>query len=183
MSSWRYISPLTDALRSFRSDILAPRKLSTKMSNDVKNHPDSKTTEIGLENAEAEYAIELNKLGKDADQNVPVSPFKDLPRSKAIWVFKKAVLYAVLVAWAALMDGFLISSESGGAPDILNQLTEISVPGSIVANKYFIAQFCTVTEANGNCALDSVYVGAWTAVQSVGQIIGEYLPVVYSSSN
>lgn len=46
------------------------------------------------------------------------------------------------------------------------------VPGSIVANKNFIAQFCTVTEGDGKCALDSVYVGAWTAVQSVGQIIG-----------
>jgi hypothetical protein len=54
-------------------------------------------------------------------------------------------------------------------------LADSSVPGSIVANKYFIAQFCTVTEANGKCALDSVYVGAWTAVQSVGQIIGKSL--------
>lgn len=79
------------------------------MSADIKNHPDSKTTEIGIENAEAEYAIELNK-GNDAEQNIPVSPFKDMPRRKAIWVFRRAVLYAVLVAWAALMDGFLISS-------------------------------------------------------------------------
>lgn len=50
-----------------------------------------------------------------------------------------------------------------------------AVPGSIVANKHFIAQFCTVKEANGKCALDSVYVGAWTAVQSVGQIIGKHV--------
>lgn len=35
------------------------------------------------------------------------------------------------------------------------------------------AQFCTVIEGDGKCALDSVYVGAWTAVQSVGQIIGK----------
>lgn len=78
----------------------------------VKNHPDSKTTEMAIENAETEYANELDKGGKDLDQDIPVSPFKDIPRRKAIWVFKKAVMYAVLVAWAALMDGFLISSTS-----------------------------------------------------------------------
>jgi hypothetical protein len=86
------------------------------MNADIKNHPDSKTTEIALENAEADYAIELNKMGKDADQNIPISPFKDMPRKKAIWVFRRAVFYAVLVAWAALMDGFLISSECTIAP-------------------------------------------------------------------
>lgn len=80
--------------------------------NVVKEHPDSKTTEIAIENAEAEYANELDKVPKDAEDDIPVSPFKDLPRRKAIWVFKKAVMYAVLVAWAALMDGFLISSMS-----------------------------------------------------------------------
>lgn len=138
----------------------------------VKTHPDSKTTEMAIENAEAEYANELEKDAKGIEQDVPVSPFKDLPRRKAIWVYKKAVMYAVLVAWAALMDGFLISSTTSVYPKSAQLTISSTVPGSIVANKYFIRQFCTVTEANGNCALDSVYVGAWTAVQSVGQIIG-----------
>jgi hypothetical protein len=42
--------------------------------------------------------------------DVPVSPFKDLPRRKALWVFRRAVFYSVLIAWAAIMDGYLISS-------------------------------------------------------------------------
>lgn len=46
-----------------------------------------------------------------------------------------------------------------------------TVPGSIVANTYFIKQFATVC-SKGSCALDARYVGAFTGVQSVGQIIG-----------
>ena len=54
---------------------------------------------------------------------------------------------------------------------MVNPLT--LVPGSIVANPYFIDQFATICDANGqNCALDARYVGAFTAVQSIGQIIG-----------
>lgn len=76
--------------------------------NQVKNHPDIKTTDIPIENAEEHYAKVL-----DAGQSdVPVSPFKDLPRRQALWVFRRAVLYAVLIAWAAIMDGYLVSSES-----------------------------------------------------------------------
>ena len=46
-----------------------------------------------------------------------------------------------------------------------------AVPGSIVANTYFINQFCTVHSSKG-CALDARYVGAFTGVQSIGQILG-----------
>jgi len=136
----------------------------------VKAHPDSKATDIAIEDAEAIYA---KKLDRDDSEEVPVSPLKDMPRRQAVWVFRKAVLFAMLVAWAAIMDGYLISSESTSSNHFSRVLLTWTVPGSIVANKHFIAQFCTVTEANGSCALDSVYVGAWTAVQSVGQIIGE----------
>ncbi len=47
-----------------------------------------------------------------------------------------------------------------------------SVPGSIVANKSFIAQFGTERNAKGALVLDPRYVGGFTAVQSIGQIIG-----------
>jgi len=137
----------------------------------IKAHPDSKTTDIAIEDAEAEYA---KKLNTGDYEDIPVSPLKDMPRRQAVWVFRKAVLFAMLVAWAAIMDGYLISSK-WLAYSHVSRLKRL-VPGSIVANKHFVAQFCTVTESNGSCALDSVYVGAWTAVQSVGQIIGK--PVI-----
>lgn len=73
----------------------------------VKAHPDTKATDIAIEDAEAEYAKKLH----NADyEEIPVSPLKDMPRRQAVWVFRKAVLFAMLVAWAAIMDGYLISS-------------------------------------------------------------------------
>lgn len=78
------------------------------MSNLVKNHPDSKTTSMGIENAETIYLETIDKHAVDDD--IPVSAFKDMSRRDAIWTFRKAILFAVLVAWAAIMDGYLISS-------------------------------------------------------------------------
>jgi ABC-type transporter Mla maintaining outer membrane lipid asymmetry permease subunit MlaE len=80
------------------------------MSNLVKNHPDSKTTSMGIENAETTYVETLDKHA--AEDDIPVSAFKDMPRRQAIWAFRKAILFAILVAWAAIMDGYLISSRS-----------------------------------------------------------------------
>lgn len=82
----------------------------------------------------------------------PVSAFADLPRLKALKVFWKVAFFCVAVAWAAIMDGFCIT-----------------IPGSIVANKYFIAQFGTII-VNGKLTLDARYVGAFTGVQSAGQV-------------
>ena len=79
----------------------------TKMDK-IKAHPDSKTTDMVIEDAEVEYA---KKLGNLDTEEIPVSPLKDMPRRQAVWVFRKAVLFAMLVAWAAIMDGYLISSE------------------------------------------------------------------------
>jgi hypothetical protein len=73
----------------------------------IKSHPDSNTTDIAIEDAEAVYA---KKLDDGDHEEVPVSPLKDMPRRQAVWVFRKAVLFAMLVAWAAIMDGYLISS-------------------------------------------------------------------------
>jgi hypothetical protein len=84
------------------------RPFITTTMDQVKAHPDTKTTDIAIEDAEAIYA---KKLDRDDSEEVPVSPLKDMPRRQAVWVFRKAVLFAMLVAWAAIMDGYLISSE------------------------------------------------------------------------
>lgn len=74
------------------------------------------------------------------------------------------------------MDGYLISSSSNAL--LYNHLHQVlicpqpTVPGSIVANKSFIAQFATERTAKGAMVLDPRYVGGFTAVQSIGQIIG-----------
>jgi MFS family permease len=49
------------------------------------------------------------------------------------------------------------------------------VPGSIVANPGFVAQFSTMRNAAGKQILDPQIVGAWGGVQSGAQIITQYL--------
>lgn len=46
----------------------------------------------------------------------------------------------------------------------------LSLPGSIVANRGFIAQFGTVY-VNGQLQLDAQYVGLWNAINFVSQVI------------
>lgn len=55
---------------------------------------------------------------------------------------------------------------------VIRRYLTFLVPGSIVANATFIDQFGTVTSSTGVLSLDSRYVGGFTAVQSIGQIIG-----------
>lgn len=47
----------------------------------------------------------------------------------------------------------------------------VTIPGNIVANPGFVAVFGTIQTSAG-LVLDPRYVGAWTGVQSAGQIIG-----------
>lgn len=75
------------------------------------SHPirieDDKPTVATLEHAADVHDTKANIVSDD----IPVSPFKDLPRRKALWVYRKAVLISVLIAWSAIMDGYLVSSE------------------------------------------------------------------------
>ena len=57
-------------------------------------------------------AIEDTKVdARDGTAEVPVSPLKDLPRKKSLWVYKKAILISVMIAWSSIMDGYLVSSK------------------------------------------------------------------------
>jgi len=47
----------------------------------------------------------------DTVDTIPVSPLKDLPRRKSLFVYKKAILISVMIAWSSIMDGYLVSSE------------------------------------------------------------------------
>lgn len=51
-------------------------------------------------------------------------------------------------------------------------LTVLRVPGSIIANAGFVAQFGTIVAADGSRALDPNHVGAWGGIGSAGQIVG-----------
>jgi hypothetical protein len=137
-------------------------------------------TKTQLEHEHLEKTKSLGNEGEGDQPPPPESPFKHMPRRKAARVFWKVVICCVMVAWTAIMDGFLITSEWHRAPGEVRDCAGTkafvaynprTVPGSIVANTYFIQQFATVC-SKGSCALDARYVGAFTGVQSVGQIIG-----------
>ena len=51
-------------------------------------------------------------ITKPSTNGPPQSPFKDLKRSKAIVLFWRTALFCFMAAWGAIMDGFLITSES-----------------------------------------------------------------------
>lgn len=72
--------------------------------------------DVALEKDEHDhYDNAIDKSGHDIE-SIPVSPFRDMKRSKALRVFWRVALYAILAAWAAIMDGFLITSELVSAP-------------------------------------------------------------------
>lgn len=63
-----------------------------------------------------EHLEKTKSLGNDGEGEgdqapPPESPFKHMPRRKAAKVFWKVVICCVMVAWTAIMDGFLITSE------------------------------------------------------------------------
>lgn len=66
--------------------------------------------EVALEKAEHDHVELKGKVA--AEDEMPVSPFRDMPRRQAIRVFWRVCLYSILVAWVAIMDGFLITSRS-----------------------------------------------------------------------
>ena len=57
--------------------------------------------------------IDDTQKGKPNDRldAIPISPLKDLPRRKSLFVYKKAILISVMIAWSSIMDGYLVSSE------------------------------------------------------------------------
>jgi hypothetical protein len=62
-----------------------------------------------------EHLEKTKSLGNEGEGDQPPpppeSPFKHMPRRKAAKVFWKVVICCVMVAWTAIMDGFLITSE------------------------------------------------------------------------
>jgi hypothetical protein len=72
-------------------------------------HPDDKPETVMVELAQLD---DDHKLAGQSDVTdaTPVSPLKDLPRRKSLFVYKKAIIISVMIAWSSIMDGYLVSS-------------------------------------------------------------------------
>ncbi|KAF6824322.1 MFS alpha-glucoside transporter [Colletotrichum plurivorum] len=79
--------------------------------------------------------------------------------SLSVWetakLFKIATACCFAAAFSAATDGYQIGMNAG-----------------IVANKGFVHQFSTLTDATGKPYLDSPILSAWSSIMSVGQILG-----------
>jgi hypothetical protein len=68
--------------------------------------------DLAVQKAEHDHIeVDDTNLKSGLEDAPPMSAFQNMPRSKAIRVFWKVALFSVLVAWTAIMDGFLITSE------------------------------------------------------------------------
>lgn len=81
--------------------------------------------------------------------------FDEMGVLATIRVFKKAVFIGALAAFATSFEGY-----------------QISVTGTIIANKGFIKQFGTAHSAAGALILDANVLAVWGGIQSLGQGIG-----------
>ena len=69
---------------------------------------------IDLDIKHVDTQIESGQMdgGTKVSGDTPVSPFRDMPRMKAVRVFWFTCLCAFLIAIVAIMDGYLITSRS-----------------------------------------------------------------------
>ncbi|KAF2008744.1 general substrate transporter [Aaosphaeria arxii CBS 175.79] len=84
-----------------------------------------------------------------------LSGYESLTRWETVKTFKIATLVCFAAAFSAATDGY-----------------QIGMNASIVANKGFVLEFATKTNAKGQLFLESPILSGWSSIQSVGQIIG-----------
>ncbi|KAF4555557.1 Sugar (and other) transporter-like protein 33 [Elsinoe fawcettii] len=84
-----------------------------------------------------------------------VSGYETLTPWQTIKTFRIAAGVCALAAFSAATDGY-----------------QIGINGSIIANTGFVREFATGIDANGQPFLTSPIISAWSAIMSVGQIIG-----------
>ncbi|KAF5241036.1 hypothetical protein FANTH_9253 [Fusarium anthophilum] len=90
-----------------------------------------------------------------ASKGQGLSGYETLSLWETCKAFKVCTAYCFLVAFSAATDGY-----------------QIGINGNIIANPGFIRQFATKVDADGNPTFASPILSAWSAIMSVGQIIG-----------
>ncbi|KAI1013794.1 hypothetical protein LB503_010531 [Fusarium chuoi] len=110
-----------------------------------------------LDNEVAEFHVE--QAMKASEVKVQAGQLSSGYESLSLWqtvkVFKVATAYCFAAAFSAATDGY-----------------QIGINGSIIANKGFVHQFATATNADGDEYLTAPILAGWSSIMSVGQIIG-----------
>ncbi|KAF5627226.1 sugar transporter [Fusarium tjaetaba] len=90
-----------------------------------------------------------------ASKGQGLSGYETLSLWETCKAFKVCTAYCFLVAFSAATDGY-----------------QIGINGNIIANPGFVRQFATKVNADGDPTFASPILSAWSAIMSVGQIIG-----------
>ncbi|KAM0281980.1 hypothetical protein ACHAO9_010461 [Fusarium lateritium] len=110
-----------------------------------------------LDDEVGEFHVE--QAFKASDVKVEAGQLSSGYESLSLWhtvkVFKVATAYCFVAAFSAATDGY-----------------QIGINGSIIANKGFVHQFATATNADGDEYLTAPILAGWSSIMSVGQIIG-----------
>jgi MFS family permease len=123
--------------------------------------------------------IDVSKELSDTDPHIGSSPlivsaYADYTTGATIRLFKRLFIAGFLVSFSGIYLGFTLN-----------------VPGSVIANKGeslsffclavfwhctgFVQQFGTVIDAQGELQLNAQYVGLWSAINFVSQVIFQFL--------
>jgi hypothetical protein len=126
--------------------------------------------------------IDVSKELSDTDPHIDSSPlivsaYADYTTGATIRLFKRLFIAGFLVSFSGIYLGFTLN-----------------VPGSVIANKGeslvtvsctfsavpwhltgFVQQFGTVIDAQGELQLNAQYVGLWSAINFVSQVIFQFL--------
>ncbi|KAL4985141.1 hypothetical protein BDW68DRAFT_179988 [Aspergillus falconensis] len=84
-----------------------------------------------------------------------VSGYETLGLWEAMKKFKMTTFICFMMCFSAATDGY-----------------QVNMHGNIIANPGFVKQFATKVNAAGTPFLEAPVLSAWSAIQSVGQIIG-----------
>ncbi|KAH6984030.1 hexose transporter [Ilyonectria destructans] len=112
---------------------------------------------------QVEYVEEQDQVDLKPDQlaldaatkGQATSGYENLTPWETAKMFKRCTAVCFIAAFSAATDGF-----------------QIGMNASIVANKGFVHEFATKTNADGELYLESPVLSGWGSIMSVGQIIG-----------
>ncbi|SCN84051.1 probable maltose permease (MalP) [Fusarium fujikuroi] len=121
----------------------------------IKSKQEVDTSKLDDDVAEfhVEQAMKASEVKVQAGQLS--SGYESLGLWQTVKVFKVATAYCFAAAFSAATDGY-----------------QIGINGSIIANKGFVHQFATATNADGDEYLTAPTLAGWSSIMSVGQIIG-----------
>lgn len=100
------------------------------------------------------------------------SGYEHLTPWETVKMFPKATAACFACAFAAATDGYQIGYVTATQNSHDSLLTSRSINASIIANKGFVNQFATGIDSKGAKFLESPILSAWSAIMSVGQVIG-----------